>query len=109
MRPVLLEISAVGPYSGKVAVDFDRFGRKGLFLISGSTGSGKTMIFDGITFALYGDASGENREVSSLRSDFADDDTETYVDLTFEHLGKTYKIRRSPPYMRKKKRGEGYT
>ncbi len=102
-------MSAVGPYPGKVTVDFDKFGKKGLFLISGSTGSGKTMIFDGITFALYGETSGENRDVSSLRSDFADDNTETYVDLTFEHLGGIYNIRRSPPYMRRKKTGEGYT
>jgi len=109
MRPIRLEMSAIGPYSGKVVVDFDKFGKRGLFLISGSTGSGKTMIFDGITFALYGDTSGENRDADSLRSDFSDEDTETYVDFTFEHLGKTYNIRRSPPYMRKKKKGEGYT
>jgi exonuclease SbcC len=109
MRPIRLDVSGFGPYPGKVKVDFDRFGKRGLFLISGSTGSGKTMIFDGITFALYGDTSGENRNVDSLRSDFSDGDTETYVDLTFEHLGKIYRIRRSPQYERRKIRGEGYT
>lgn len=109
MRPIRMTISAVGPYAGKQEIDFTKFGSRGLFLISGNTGSGKTVIFDALTFALYGEVSGSQRSVDSIRSDFADDETKTFVELEFEHLRKKYKIVRSPSYQRKKKTGDGFT
>ncbi len=109
MRPITLCISAWGPYKDKVQVDFDSFYGQGLFLITGATGAGKTTIFDAITYALYGALSGEMRdkERSSVRSDFADGQTPTYVELTMEHEGKEYFIRRNPEYFRPKKRASG--
>ena len=75
MRPIKLIISAFGPYAGVTEFDFDKLGTGGLYLITGDTGAGKTTIFDAITYALYGDPSGNNREVSMLRSKYADDVT----------------------------------
>ena len=89
MRPVKLVISAFGPYAGRTEVPMDALGERGLYLITGDTGAGKTTIFDAITFALYGEASGTNREPSMLRSKYAGDATPTEVELTFAHGGKT--------------------
>lgn len=108
MKPIHLTMSAFGPYSGVESVDFTKFD-KGLFLITGDTGSGKTTIFDGIVFALYGEASGNIRQSNMLRSDFADEETDTFVEFVFQNNGKEYYIKRSPEYFKKKKRGEGYT
>ena len=107
MRPTKLTISAFGPYAGKATVDFERLGSEGLYLICGDTGAGKTTIFDAISFALYGVASGADRTARSLRSDFAAPGAETYVELEFEHHGGRYVIRRNPEYERPKKRGSG--
>ena len=104
MRPIKLTISAFGPYASKQVIDFEEL--KG---ISGKTGAGKTTIFDAISYALYGEASGESRETDSLRSHFADDNTETYVELEFELRGEKYTVNRVPKQKKKKARGEGYT
>ena len=109
MRPLTLEMQAFGSYAGRCNIDFTAFGTSGLFLVTGDTGAGKTTIFDAITFALYGDLSGENRKANMMRSKYADEDAETYVRLTFECGGMVYTIRRNPTYERRKKRGEGMT
>lgn len=111
MRPTKLTISAFGPYPGKTVIPLKDLGKNGLYLICGDTGAGKTTIFDAICFALYGEASGSKnsgaRDGQSLRSDFADPGTETYVDLEFEYRSQQYRIKRSPKYTRPKKRGTG--
>ena len=109
MRPVTLEMSAFGPYAGKEIINFDRLGTEGLYLITGDTGAGKTTVFDAIRFALYGVASGENREKSMLRSQYALPETKTYVELVFSCNGKNYTITRNPAYERPKKHGKGTT
>lgn len=95
MRPLRLQMTAFGPYAGEVDLDFSRFGDHGLYLIYGDTGSGKTMLFDAIAYALFGRASGD-RDVRTLRSDFATPDVPTRVTLTFEHAGREYVVRREP-------------
>ena len=106
MRPIKLVMCGFGPYADKTVVDFTLLGESGLYLITGDTGAGKTTIFDAISYALYGEASGQVREVKSLRSKYADDETESYVELDFEYRDEKYKIRRIPEYMRKAKRGD---
>ena len=107
MRPLKLIMSAFGPYAGRVEVDLDRLGSRGLYLITGNTGAGKTTIFDAITFALYGTPNGEDRKASMLRSQYALPETPTEVELVFLYDGKTYTVRRSPEYERPAKRGGG--
>lgn len=107
MRPLKLTLSAFGPYAGVEIIDFAKLNNKNIFLITGPTGAGKTTIFDGISFALFGEASGSSRDKDSLRSDFASIDIPTYVELEFELRGKKYIIIRYPQQERKKARGEG--
>lgn len=109
MKPIKLVMSAFGPYKDKVELDFNKIVPNGIFLITGDTGAGKTTIFDGISFALYGEASGSNRTTSSIRSNFALPETETFVELEFIHKNKKYKIRRVPLYKKLKKNGNGFT
>lgn len=97
-------LSAFGPYADKVEIDFEKLGGKGLYLITGDTGAGKTTIFDAITFALYGEPSGNVREANMFRSKYAKENTPTYVELSFLYQNKQYHIRRNPEYIRKKEK-----
>ena len=97
MRPVKLLLSAFGSYATKTMIDFEQ-ARQGIFLITGDTGSGKTTIFDAITYALYGETSGGMRSGSMMRSQYAAEDEKTYVEFFFEYRGDVYQIRRNPEY-----------
>ena len=109
MRPLKLTIAGFGPYAGVQELDFESLGASGLYLITGDTGAGKTTIFDAITFALFGEASGDGREPGMLRSKYARPQDPTYVELSFRYDGKDYTVRRSPDYERARLRGEGTT
>ena len=85
MKPLKLTLSAFGPYADETVIDFTQLGGQGLFLVTGDTGAGKTTIFDGITFALYGETSGGVREASMLRSKYAKPETPTYAEYIFEY------------------------
>lgn len=109
MRPLHLTLSAFGPYAGQVEIPLEQLGERGLYLITGDTGAGKTTLFDAITYALYGEPSGDNRDPSMFRSKYAQPDTPTWVELVFSYGGQTYTVRRSPEYERPAKRGGGTT
>lgn len=109
MKPEKLVISAFGPYAGETEIDFTRFGERGIFLITGDTGAGKTTVFDAVAFALFGEPSGSSRTTDTLRSDFAPPETKTFVRLDFIHRREHYCITRNPKYRRPKKSGEGMT
>lgn len=109
MRPLTLKLQAFGPYADVETIDFNQLENRKMFVISGKTGSGKTSIFDGISFAIYGEASGEDRAGSELRSHFAKEHVMTEVSLIFSLKNETYYIKRSPQQLRKKTRGQGYT
>ncbi|MFA6809353.1 MAG: AAA family ATPase, partial [Eubacteriales bacterium] len=108
MRPLKLTMKAFGPYSREQVIDFSELQGRNLFLITGPTGAGKTTIFDGISYAIYGKASGNDRDGESLRSHFAEDSLPTSVELEFELKDKLYLIKRSPKQLRKRSKGEGY-
>ncbi|WP_277408663.1 SMC family ATPase [Lacrimispora xylanisolvens] len=103
MKPLKLTMSAFGSYKDLETVDFQIAGH-GIFLITGDTGSGKTTIFDALSYALFGETSGQRREPSMMRSQYADDDRETFVTFRFLEQGETYEITRSPSYLRSSKR-----
>ena len=111
MKPIKVTLSAFGPYASETTINFSAFGEDGIFLIAGDTGAGKTTIFDAISFALYGEASGgkERRKSKSFRSDYAAAKTETFVEMTFSHRNEVWCILRNPEYERPKLSGEGMT
>lgn len=98
MRPIKLVLSAFGPYASKVELDLSKLGENGIYLITGDTGAGKTTIFDAITFALFGKPSGDIRDVKTLRSEYANEEIETYVELDFIYHDEEYHIYRRPEY-----------
>lgn len=107
MKPIRLMMRAFGPYKDEQVLDFRELGDHRLFAISGKTGAGKTTIFDGIAFALYGNGSGADREdTKNLRSQFADEKVHTAVELTFESKGQTYRIFRQLPHKKKGNKSE---
>lgn len=108
MRPLKLTISAFGAYADKCELDMSLLGNKGIYLISGNTGAGKTTIFDAITFALYGHTSGGIRENEMLRSKYADKNIPTFVEMIFSYNNELYTIRRNPEYLRPAKKGNGF-
>lgn len=103
MRPVRLVMSAFGSYAGKTEIDF-RDVQHGLFLITGDTGAGKTTVFDAVTYALYDQTSGGKRDGNMMRSQYASEETDTYVEYTFSYREEVYTVRRNPEYMRLGKR-----
>ena len=109
MRPIKLAMTAFGPYADRQEIDFTKFGSKGLYLITGDTGAGKTTIFDAICYALYGESSGGKRDGKMLRSKYVSIETEASVELEFEHKGKTYHIKRSLGGHRNRKKDGTYT
>lgn len=109
MRAIRLKLTAFGPYLQEQIVEFNDLGEESIFLITGPTGAGKTTIFDAICYALYGRASGSDREQDSLRSDFANADEQTEVQFVFSLHEQTYEVTRKPKQVRKKARGDGYT
>jgi exonuclease SbcC len=109
MRPLILNMSAFGPFSSTQEVDFSALGTNPLFLINGPTGAGKTTILDAICFALYGKTTGDEREGSQMRCDVADDNLLTEVTFSFRLGDMQYRIRRVPEQYRAKKSGEGFT
>jgi len=109
MRPLKIVISAFGPYAKEEVIDFSLLDGKNIFLITGATGAGKTTIFDAISYALFGEASGSSRETDSLRSDFANIIRLTFVELDFELRGEIYHVKRIPQQLKPKVKGEGFT
>ena len=103
MKPLKITMSAFSSYAGVTEIDFEKVGH-GLFLITGDTGAGKTTIFDAVSFALYGETSSDTRDGTMMRSQYAGDGEETWVELVFSDRGDVYRIRRSPAYQRISKR-----
>lgn len=104
-----LTLQAVGPFAGRHTIDLATLGAGGLFLLEGPTGAGKSTLIDAVVFALYGKVAGEQASDDRLRSSFAADDVETFVDLVFEVPGGVFRVRRTPAYQRAKRRGSGTT
>ncbi|MFD2925741.1 SbcC/MukB-like Walker B domain-containing protein [Halobacillus naozhouensis] len=108
MKALSLTMNAFGPYKTRQIIDFTELGEESIFLITGPTGAGKTTIFDAICFALYGRASGTDRDQDTLRSHFSEPEDTTFVDFHFSLRGKEYRIVRMPKQLKKKERGDGF-
>ena len=106
MKPKMLVMQGFGPYVEKTEIDFSKFEQEGLFLICGDTGAGKTMIFDAICYALYGETSGDYRDEKNLKSEYVDMKAKSFVDFYFEHQGKDYHIYREPSYQYENRNGK---
>ena len=98
MKPTKLVMQAFGTYAEQTEIDFTQFEEKGLFLICGDTGARKTTIFDAISYALYGEASGSYRDTKNLKSEYVDKKVESFVDFYFTHQGKDYHVCRKPSF-----------
>ena len=109
MRPLQLTMTAFASYPGTVTLNLEEFGQSGVYLITGETGAGKTVIFDAITYALYGEPSMEGRSAEGMRSTFASPETKTEVTLTFSFRGEKYTVSRCLAYERPAKKGGGVT
>lgn len=109
MKPIKLTMTAFGPFANTEVIEFNALGNKPLFLINGATGSGKTTILDGICFALYGKTTGDERQATQMRCDYADENSIARVELVFELKGNKYRIVREPDQHRPKVRGGGFT
>lgn len=109
MRPLKIYLSGFGPYLKRTEIDLSKFGTKGLYLITGDTGAGKTTLFDAITYVLFNQPSGSDRTAEMMRSKFAGLEDPTEVELIFELNDKTYTVKRNPSYKTKAKRGDGET
>lgn len=113
MKPLKITMCAFGPYADRTEIDMTRLGSHGLYLVTGDTGAGKTTVFDAVCYALFNTASGETRgdNAKLFRSKYAQPDTLTYVEMTFEYYGRKYTVYREPPQMRpsKNSRGSGFT
>lgn len=107
MKLIRLIMNAFGPYAGRTELDFTQLSGNGLYLITGDTGAGKTTIFDAVTYALYGEASGDTRENSDLRSKYCDPHEKTSVELVFEVREKQYTVTRTPKHTFLKKNKNG--
>ena len=105
MKPQQLIMSAFGSYAGRTEINFEK--QQGIFLITGDTGAGKTTIFDGIIYALYGQTSGGERSGNMMRSQYAAPSAQTYVELVFQYKGESYRIHRNPEYQIEKKLKNG--
>ena len=108
MKPIRLELSCFGPFAGREEIDFESLAPHGLFVVAGPTGTGKTTIFDAMTYALYGTLPGD-RPIESVRSQHAGPDDETWVAFEFEMEGRRWRARRSPAWKRPKRKGTGST
>jgi exonuclease SbcC len=107
MRLERLRFAALGPYAGEHLIDFEMLGGSGLFIIEGPTGAGKSTILDAIVFALYSDVAGEGSDKQRLRSGFADQGSESFAEVEFSSSSGRYRVRRTPEYLRSRRRGEG--
>lgn len=98
MKPIRLELKEFGPYKNEI-IEWDKIINEPIFLITGKTGSGKSTLFDAITYALYNKTTG-GKDIASLRTKTALDKDKTQVNFDFELSGKKYRIERTLAYLK---------